>query len=211
MSRNVADRSSAGFTLVELLVAMALLGLLTALLFAGLRMTAQTAARGTTVLDRTDDLAFAVTFVRSTLADAQPMPEGQPDDHGSALAFDGRSDRVMLIGELPPHAARDGLYRLEILFDRPRRRLTAQWTSLATTDKSAVTSALPMSVLLDRVARVAFGYFGARDNDAVAAWHRAWEGQAELPQLVRVRIGFSDGSQAPDLIAAVRTSAQGAQ
>ena len=199
--------SARGFTLVELLVTMALLGLISVLLFGGLRYTALTAGHGTVVLDRASDVALAVNFLRSTLADAQPLPASGDGAETGAIIFAGRPDRIVLIGVAPPHLARGGLYLIEIALDRETHILTARWAPLSPGDMTEKAAALPVSALLDHVARVEFGYFGTSSDEETPSWHGAWEAQPALPSLVRLHISFTDGTEAPDLVAAVRTAA----
>lgn len=207
MSHASSFSSARGFTLVELLVVMALLGLMAALLFGGLRYTARTATHGTAVLDRATDLGLAANFLRSALADARPLPETEAGAEDSAIAFAGGAHRVVLIGAAPPHLSRRGFYRVEIGLDREKHVLAAHWIRLSPDEAMETSAALPASPLLDQVADAEFGYFGALFDEEAPSWHGAWEGQRALPSLVRLRVGFTDGSAAADLIVAVRTAA----
>jgi general secretion pathway protein J len=201
-----------GFTLVELLIAMALIGLLTALLFGALHYTAQTAARGTALLDRASDLATTARFLRSALADARPLPEGADGVDGvdgssrDTVAFSGRADRVALVGVPPPQLASSGFYRIEIALDLKKHVLKARWSPLLPDDAVTDAAVPPLSDLLAGVVRAEFGYFGAYRDAVTPVWHDTWEDQSALPRLVRLRIGFEDGTEAPALVIAVRTA-----
>ncbi|HUB96166.1 MAG TPA: hypothetical protein VL993_09625 [Stellaceae bacterium] len=197
MSEHPSHRSSSGFMLVELLVVLTLLGLLSTLLFGGLRYAAHAAAAGTAILGRASDATLAETFLRSVLADARPMP----DEEDASIAFAGERDRVDLVGEPPSRLAPGGFYRIEIGLDRQTHVLAVRWTRLSHDGMGKRVDASP---LVDHVADVAFGYFGAGSGDEGPSWHDTWEEQGTLPGLVRMRVAFTDGTQAPDLVVAVR-------
>ncbi|MDX1539998.1 MAG: hypothetical protein R3349_01215, partial [Geminicoccaceae bacterium] len=57
-------------------------------------------------------------------------------------------------------------------------------------------------VLLDRVERLEFGYFGVADGDAEPAWMEVWQEQDLLPTLIRVRVAHAEGERQsfPELI-----------
>ena len=194
-----------GFTLVELLVVMALLALMCGLLFGAMRSTARTTALGTATLDRASDVAAAARFLRSAFADAKPLPV--TDDSGDeVVSFEGNTDRVTLIGVPPPQLAQGGFDRIEIALDRKAHVLAARWTPLTRGDAQENDVAPPASDLLEQVARVEFDYFGAIDDETSPSWHDAWEDQRKLPSAVRLRIAFNDGTSAPDVLVAVRTA-----
>jgi hypothetical protein len=176
-----------------------------------LRGTTQTAARGTAVLDRASDLVLATTFLRASFADARPLPDMQDGNADHVLSFDGQNNRIFLVTAAPPHLRRGGFYNLTVTNDREQRALSARWSPVSRDDDAATTKAPLASRLLDRVDRITFDYFGMLVGEASPSWHREWLAQPVLPRAIRLRIGFTDGTMAPELVVAVRTAVEGPQ
>src|SRR5215831_6495408 len=95
-----APNRAAGFTLIELLIALTLLGLLTTLIFGGLRLAARAWAK---VDDRAIEAAdqWAVEDVlRHAISAAYPaFASADPSDR--TIAFDGAAERLALLAPLP--------------------------------------------------------------------------------------------------------------
>ena len=204
----VADREisrSTGFTLVELLIAITLFALLSVMLFGSLRFGIRATDQGTLRMERLAEIAAATNFLRTQLSDAQPLTKNDADGTQS-VAFDGERDRLEFVGLPPAYLAPGGWHTLEFVTERSGRfqHLAVRLRTLSASDPSSALSASRGSVLLDHVRSVAFSYFGKAGNEDTAQWHDEWQGAAYLPALVRLRIAFDDGGQAPDIVIAVR-------
>jgi general secretion pathway protein J len=199
---------SQGFTLVELLVALTLFALLSVLLFGGLRFGMRATESGTARLDFTDQIAAASGFLRGQLADAQPL---QKDDGqgNKSIAFEGEADSLEFVVLPPAFLAPGGWYTLHLGVEREdgHALLIVRWRLVRQDQTSDAVSQPQDSVLLERVRTVEFGYFGALASGDPPQWHARWHEAAVLPALVRLRVGFEDGRQTPDLIVALRAAA----
>jgi general secretion pathway protein J len=205
MSSPRANRSAAGFTLLELLVALNLLALLTVGLAAALHAGNRAAAAVDRSLDQSSQLALAYRFLRDALADAQPLPlagAAEPRE----IRFDGRPDRLSFVAELPPHLSIGGFADLTLALDGPveRSRLIVSWRTLTRAGAAAELGEAHSNVLLEHLRAVEFAYFGQADTNARAAWHDYWQAAIALPRLVRIRGQFVDGRSAPELIVTPR-------
>jgi hypothetical protein len=180
-----------------------LFALLSVLLFGGLRFANRSVALGTAVTTRATDIALAEGFIRAQLSTAQPLM--RPVGNGQAMvAFDGEPDRLDFVVLPPAYLARGGFHWLHLSRDGagPRGILTARWQPVAPGEADA--SAGPATVLLQNVGSASFSYFSVGDSDHSAAWHDHWQDAAGLPDLVSIRITFSDGQVAPELTVALR-------
>ena len=199
---------TAGLTLIEMLVALALIGLLTAALFGGLRFAARASDRRTTAADQVGDLATAYGFLQGQLGNAQPYP-ATADPKDRQILFDGTPDQIEAITTSPSHLAMGGFFHLRLGVTRTDGglRFLAEWREPPRRDAAFSKAALTPSVLLDHLKTISFAFFGTTDFAVPATWHDRWQGATALPKMIRLRVEFTDGRQAPDLIVAPQLAA----
>jgi prepilin-type N-terminal cleavage/methylation domain-containing protein len=182
-------RHEAGFTLVEMSVALALTALVSLTLLHGVRLAATGLDRHTRQADRLDARHSLDDILRRVLGSAATVPQN------AGGAFIGQPDRIEFLSVAEDSGA--GLYRIDIAIDRGRddrplilrRRLAA-----ATGDQRAA------SILAARVRSLRLAYFGADGTSASPAWHDRWEALTTLPSLVRVILDTGDDTPRPPLI-----------
>lgn len=198
---------AAGFTLVELLVAVTLFALLSVALFGGLRFGMRASETGTARLDWSAEIAAASGFLRNQLADAQPLQKDAADGN-KVVAFDGERDSVEFVSSPPAHLAAGGWHVLRFALERRRDgdRLVLSWRLVRAGAGETAAGSEQRSVLLDRVTAIEFAYFGALTEGDTPEWHDHWRDAADLPALVRLRMSFADGRQAPELLVALRAA-----
>ena len=190
----------AGFTLVEILVAITLLGLLMAALFGGVQLGVRAWEASEERLDESSRLTTVQGFLRERLAQAYLLEEFVPRADTSP-AFAGEPDRLSFVTLMPEHLG-GGFQRMVLAVT------AAEGSDLAVTwwpadlDETAVDpDTLRRRALLADVAELRLAYFGAVGRDQPAAWHEVWA-QPSLPQLVLVQLRFpdQDARSWPDLI-----------
>jgi general secretion pathway protein J len=188
----------AGFTLLEVLVATALAGLLSLMLLGGVQTGGQVLEKSGARADRLARLGAASAYLRSHLAAAVPLEARQ--DGGTAVRFEGRPDSLSFIGLASPWQAVGG-YQAVTLRVAPRAdgiALIADWQP----DRPGETAR--SSTLLDDLAAAEFSYFGMAAGQSRAAWHDHWQNQPVLPGLIRLRLKLNDGREPPALLVAPR-------
>ena len=188
-----------GLTLLELLVALALLGTITVATTAALRTGQVGGARVDARAEALNDMRLAQTFLRRHLETARPVRwrQGRRDQ----VAFEGDGSAVDFVAFMPAWPAAGGLYlaRLEgtaaglVMIRRPTAGETTGFDPGAEAERI---------VLAPAVTAIGFSYFGHQDGDDGARWHDRWQGQTDLPQLLRMAFQGTGAVPWPDLIVA---------
>ena len=183
-------RRNAGFTLLEVLVALALSALISVILLHGIRLAAAGLDRHTIAAERLDTRESLDELLRRTLGAATLLPQIAGGD------FIGRPDAVAFLDATEDSGA--GLYRVELMIDRARadrplilRRMLATPTG----DPRAAASIVASRIRVFRLA-----YFGADGASATPSWHDDWQHLGILPQLIRVIVGSDGDPPRPPLI-----------
>lgn len=114
----MTPRLRRGFTLVEVLVATALLSLVTLGLLTAMRSFAQSETRIDERIRLDDDLRASERFLRSVMATVSARPRATPAGAPKQVDFAGGADEVRWIGVMPARHGAGGLYRFH-LFMRP--------------------------------------------------------------------------------------------
>jgi general secretion pathway protein J len=200
------ERRQAGFTLVELLVAMTLLAFLSITLFGGLRFGARSWEAVVDSSAERDRIASTQTFLRDRLGQLTlPGPAGlrQSGDDGR---LDGGPERVEFTAPWLSALSLGGLYRFTLWReDAGDGRLMLRWQP-ADADPDAVEELDDLAgerILLDGVAEFSLSYYGAVDGDAESEWLDQWENPDAPPRLVRVELAFADARRVwPDFVVA---------
>jgi general secretion pathway protein J len=205
------SHSQAGFTLLELLIGVAVLGLLMGILFGGLRLASHQIEWRTARLDRGSRVALVQAFMRRSLADARPLEAAGPRagvaGPVAALAFDGTEQEIEFVGVAPESAESGGL---ELIGLGLVRHGTAGALSLRVRayDVGASDAIAPLreTLVLEGVRGVQFAYFGVSAGETAPRWHESWREAPYLPALVRLTLTLSGGETVPDLVVALRLS-----
>jgi len=176
-------RRAAGFTLVELLAALAVLAMLTGVLAAALSTGFTGRSRITARADALDELRAAQALMRRTMTEARPV-SWTSQGRFAVAAFDGAPNHVAFIGTLPGFDGPGGLH--QIRFALTGGALVMERASTAG-EEQIFRTADPV-VLLRDVAALRFTYFGRRQRSSEARWHPDWQDETSLPDLVRVEV-----------------------
>lgn len=107
-----------GFTLVEVLVATALLSLVMLGLLTAMRSFAQSETRIDERIRIDDDLRVSERFLRLVMGNVSPRPRATPAGAQKEIDFFGGADALRWIGVMPARHGAGGLYRFH-LYARP--------------------------------------------------------------------------------------------
>ncbi|MBV5310772.1 prepilin-type N-terminal cleavage/methylation domain-containing protein [Chromatium okenii] len=218
-----------GFTLVELLIALALISLITLLLFSGLRLGTRAWEAVDAAAEHTGELRLAQGFLMRVLSQTEFTTITAAEN--SVVLFRGDSTHLECAAPLSEHVGIAGRYALRLSVEQQGKTqaliLTRwllhpeilnggngvpTWTPL---DKDATASLaqLPMEMdaaagafgrtsLLDQVDTFALAYYGKTEDESEPSWHEDWFDQPHLPLLLRIQL--TTPFQAwPDLVIAL--------
>jgi len=198
---NVAPRCERGFTLLETLVVVVVLGLLIAGLGHGVQAGLALWGAQQRRVDQTADLDSGARILRALLTGIPiSVAEGGV---GSAAdeAFKGDAEHLSFVGDLPTGLGT--ARRADITLALKKGSLVLTWSPHLHEIPLGPPPPPTDTELVARVVRLDIAYWGSTAPDQAAAWQARWDGPS-LPVLVRIRLVFGKGDQRrwPDLIAA---------
>jgi general secretion pathway protein J len=200
----LAPQASAGFSLLEALIATSLLALLSLLLLGGVQLGTRVMDTGSQRAERGAALTVAYDFLRSQLEQAQPVARTGQSAADAPIAFDGGRDGVAFVAIAAPYRTLGGYQHLSINAERQGHamRVLATWQDY---DPTAASAYEPRSkVLLEQLRDADFAYFGATADNEAPTWHPEWRDRTRLPALVMLRVVQADGTRVPNLVVALR-------
>ncbi|MBI3148311.1 MAG: prepilin-type N-terminal cleavage/methylation domain-containing protein [Betaproteobacteria bacterium] len=195
-----------GFTLLELMLAFALLGLLMALVAGSLGLATKSWDAGEARIDRVGQMRITETLLRSQFSQLHPWRWKKAQ--GSPLAFVGENERVRFVAPLVARAGQGGVswfqLGLEAGTEHPRlvlRRLVPDSSLLAFPDFGEAEK----TVLAENIAELKFRYFGREGKLATGqepTWRDTWEDPDRLPMLIELKVKPANGEPWPELLTA---------
>lgn len=183
---DITRRAQAGFTLIEMMVSLALIGMLS-LIAANALQTGETVWRTTETRSADADRIDGVRRVmRSQISSLLPI-QGRSGRLSQRLLMEGNSDSFAFVAPLPPHFGRSGLYRIEyrlvddrLVFARSAYQIPQDFIRDFDTTRP--------ETLIDGVEDLRFSYL--LDEPNRRGWTTSLEDAARPPRLVRIEIKF---------------------
>ena len=199
----------AGFTLVEVVIAMALLATIMVLLYSGLSFALRSWDAGDANGRKVADRRLGENFMRREMTELFPMRWKNATQ--VKFAFEGEKDHVKFVSSRPAGIQQGGLSLVGIEV-RERERVRDLIMRRALPDDDAIDfgpldKAEP-SLLVANVDAVAFSYFGAENDFTEPKWVDKWDWPAALPYLVRVKVTMADGRVLPEYVIRIALGAE---
>jgi len=192
----------AGFTLLEMIVVLAVLGLLIIGLTQGVRA-------GLALWDaqsrRTGEIAeldAAARVLRSLLSGITPSPSaGFGAGGASASETKGTVDSFAFVGDLPTGLGTTR--RADVTLTLSQGRLVLRWIPHRHELSISPAPEPTETELIHGIDRLELSYWGSPSPDQAAGWRTQWDGPA-IPELIRVHLMLEAGDRRrfPDLIVA---------
>lgn len=187
----------AGFTLVELLVSLALTAAIASFILGGFHLTRRTWAI-THDRESIEEIDAAATQLRGLLAKAMPVKTIDEADRTARLLFEGRTDSVIFVTLSEATAFHGGPMHVRLSWhDRPslpgRPAALVLRTAVFRANPSLVFESDPVILFRD-VVGFSLRYFGAPAQDRPPQWHTEWLGHERMPLAMLVQVDFAAGS-----------------
>lgn len=201
------DRS--GFTLVELLVTVTLIGAISVALFGGLRFGTRAWESGTERSERFAQVEIGQSLLRRQLEQALVQQNAEGDG-----TFVGENDRLTFTAPAPSQFGLGGIYRFDLSLERRagQNDLVLRWQLYRPDEDTApFDPTIEQRTLIEKVEEVEFAYFGSRRGRNTPRWHSNWVEEEVPPGLVTVRLEFArnDPRRWPEFSAAPMSAALG--
>lgn len=193
-----------GFTLLEMVIGMTLLGFILVLLYAGLRLGTRGWDAGEKSVESTARQVAVGEFLRRQLSQVYPL-RWKTSDLREVVAFAGESDALYFAAPIAARLTAGGVHLLaldkEKIDGEPALRL--RWHMTSPELKSFEFPSEKSQVgLVKGVEEVRFAYYGADTRDVEPAWSDSWHSDTQIPLLIRMRIKAADGTQWPEILVA---------
>lgn len=197
-----------GFTLLELLIALTLLGLILVLLFGGLRLGMRSWDVSQKQVDNLNSVRSLEGFLRREMSVIAPYR--WKSGVAPQLAFLGERQQLSFVAPLPSRVSAGGLYAVSISLEvqgQGKKRIVWRYLPVngAMQDFSSLAQA-PQVVLasseLDEVEDIGLSYFGQENSTIAPRWMDRWDSKAALPLLIRIQVKLKHGAEWPDFVVA---------
>lgn len=187
-------RRVGGFTLIEVLLATAVLAFGLTLAIAALRAASASVQRGEQEAARTDQVRVVQQFLRRQLGATRPLPFEVDEQTFVTKVIKGHADMLRFVAPMPGYLSRGGAYvqTLELVESGGSERL--EFSGQMLVGMTAVEEAKPRPpfVLLDGIAEAHFEYRGIDQTGILSVWLPRWDIEDRLPMQVRMRVRFVD-------------------
>ena len=203
----------AGFTLIEVLLATALLAAALALGFGTLSAATATVRRGEQLAQANERMRAVAGFLRTRIASACAIGFMVDPDSGAPIRFVGTPDRMRFVADLPDYLGRGGPYLHDISVtggERDRIGLQVVFTQVQNAAAIAESSPRKPETLAEGLAAAQFRYRALDATGKLGDWQERWTDTDRLPLQVSVRITPAGGAPWPELVIALPVANGGA-
>ena len=201
-------RGQAGFTLVELLIAMTLIGMISVLLFGGLRFGARSWDAVVSTAAERDRIASTQLFLRERLATVATTGRARRRRAETPPRIIGTSGQIGFRAPWLTALSLGGEYDFALsLDDTGPGELILSWAPAAD-DEDTPLPADDLSgtrTLLSGVENFVISYYGQPVGTTDPDWSSTWDDTEIAPLLVRIEVEFTDPARLwPDFVVRVR-------
>lgn len=201
-----------GFTLVEVLLATALLAAGLTLAFAALLNATRATERAEAMAQRQERLRAVQGFLRRQVNGALAMPYEYDEGTGESKMFEANERLLRFVAPMPGYLSRGGPYLQTFRLVPGREGLRLEFEHQLLTPEGPIEAEREPEVLMDGIAEAAFALRTLDPQGEPGDWESRWEDPATMPRLVRLELRLRDpAADWPPLVAAPRLGGAVAQ
>jgi len=196
--------AQAGFTLMELLLATALIALIMTMAYGGFRAGVRASTSGEALIEETNRIRVVHQFLRRQIAHIRPLIIEQ--DGEQLIRFEGDPERMRFVAPMPGYLGFGGPYVQELRLERGEDGMDLVFAyAMLNSYEPGDLDAEPPITLLENVGRARFEYFGFEDDGESTYWSDAWETPEAVPLSVALALDFrrANGLFWPELVTPV--------
>jgi len=198
-------RRARGFSLMEVLAALALLTIVLLGVYSGISTATRIVRSGSDAIERMDEIRSAQSFLRSELAQALVIPFGQTDD-GDPVVFAGDDHSLRFVAPMPGYLSKLGpqLQTVSLVEDGHASYRLEVTLALLPPDGGDPQPLGEPEVLLRGIRKGAISYRGMDDQNRPGDWQDNWTDGRRMPSLVRIALEAGGNVAFPTLVAPIR-------
>jgi prepilin-type N-terminal cleavage/methylation domain-containing protein len=191
-----------GLSLIELLLSLAILGVLIGFLAGGLSM-GRRAFAADRISETQAETDTAIQVVSNLIGTALPITVNTAGGSG-AVAFSGGREKISFVGLSEGRSLKGGPQKITLR--RSGSDLVVEVAVPVSGTNQGVAEKPPTRVVvLSGVRDINFQFFGGTNAAAVRNWRADWSNSDHLPDLVSIRVDFDDERRnGPAAIVALR-------
>jgi general secretion pathway protein J len=191
--RGISFTGAAGFTLVELLLALSLMSMLLALAYGGLRASTRATDKGQAILEDSSRIRMAHQFVRKQLNQMAPLVFSVSDDQQERNVFEGDPKRIRYVAPMPGYLGFGGpqVQELSVVSGDEGYALVLSHALLQGFEEENLYLRAPI-VLLENIEFAEFSFLVRDETGELAGWNSQWDEPGLLPEAVSLEIEFTE-------------------
>lgn len=201
-----------GFTLIEVLLATALLAGGLALAFATIAAATRTSSRGEAMAAHSERMRAVAGFLRTRIGAARAVPFALDESSGLPQRFIGEPDRLRFVADLPDYLGQGGPYLHEFAVEDADDgvRVTVALSLVLAGETFQDDPPRPPELLAEGLSEAGFRYRALDESGALGDWQERWTATEQLPLLVEVTLVDANGRAWPPVVIAPRLAVPGA-
>ena len=202
MNRRIRRGRAGGFTLIEIVVAMVILGAMLLLLWSGMSFAMRSWDAGDNVGRAAADRRIGEAFMRRELGELFPMR--WKDATRVRMAFEGDKEHLRFVSARPAGVSVGGLSLVSIEVTGDARKGERHLTMRRAQPDDAAENFDPLdaaesTIVIAGVDSVQFEYFGAENDFTDPTWRDDWKPTDRIPQLIRIGVKMAAGAPLPEM------------